>query len=399
MNKPSTLLFACLLATALFQCHGLAAQGAKGLLIYCDRPTDNAEFARATEYSTISAFSTVNNFMTPDGRQVSVETPLVLKTIDYGKFYPSAFRDILQDRDLVGIIDAINELKATTSRHPATRKFLQPFIAALESEKDNFRKGQGKFDGKWYASLKDAINAQKLPMLLAEAERKRQIDADKAEAERLEMANKARLAAAAEAEKARIAAAKDAEAAEKERVNLFVLSATKVLDQIVANKLWNESFDNLAKVSPVPDGLLTQSKELQAKWAELGPKIMNPEPLKTGDEISNVLKAVALYQDATTSILGMDAPLAHDRLQDFFDHEPKYFPPLYVAILTHLKTMSDSMNTRSKAAESHIHEAQRQIAERKTTKVLVEYQAAYSLYPNPEILQKLQELRKSSLGL
>jgi len=90
---------------------------------------------------------------------------------------------------------------------------------------------------------------------------------------------------------------------------------------------------------------------------------------------------------------------ASDVLTYQFAHKPKVIPPEYASIwdnLTAWKTVIDKAATPFK---DHLNKAKASADLGKISDALREYQAAYSIFPDPQIPEEIKKIREQSLGL
>ncbi len=377
-----------------------AAETAQGLLIQKDNALTADEFATVTEYASVEAFPTVSNFIDLDGNRFSVVSGEIVQTVDYGHMRPVAFQEVLQEGDLVPIGSAIQRLEALSLRYPAARKHLAPFCIALKREVEHFRKGQGKWNGQWYATRESALEERNRPLRLATAEREKQEAMSKAEAARVAAETKAETARVATEAKIRAENAEREMAIEKDKAQKFNSEVSALLKHVLMEGIWTERIDELKSVQPLPEDLVRRAEQADARWKELQNEITTPEARQIGEKAIPGLEAVRAWSRAAQSFAADDAPEGALALRELLSKYSAVSHPEISPIWDQMLNIYKTCQQREEAAQAHVKKADQLAAiGTKNSQAITEYQAAYALFPSAAIAGRIKELRTESLGL
>lgn len=364
------------------------APRAAGLLIYVESGLTPDQYASVTEFTSAEIFSTVVNLTTIDGGKLSVENRLVHGRIDYLGKRPEAFPEILQEKDIAPIEAAMKNLDGVNSHFPKSRKYLGPLIAELKQEIERFRKGQGKWNGRWYATLKMAVEERDRPLRLAAAEGKRQAELNRAMAAEMEVTAKK---AAAERE-----AALDAETMS---ARAFQKSATALFGRFLDAPSWKGRGENLSKITPLSPELKFQIQTITEAGKTMQSRLVYPEAQTICEKTFPMLNAAAAWSLAAESFAAGEAAKGTAALQSFLSHNSAAANPELSPVWDPLLTFFKSCRNREEVAQSHLHAARELSAVGKNSQAIKEYETAQSLFPNREIAPAIEKLRKDSLGL
>ncbi|MEI6713507.1 MAG: hypothetical protein WCO60_07135 [Verrucomicrobiota bacterium] len=159
---------------------------ADGLLVFVkDAFVENA-FATGVEYVSIAQSAVVTNVVTVSGVTKVIRNECIRANIDYRQMRAAQFAEILRENDLIPINSAIQELENLNRKFPSIRQNLMPLALSLESERANFKKGGGKYNGVWYETVALAMQNKILEQQKAEQKRIALIEAERRERERKE---------------------------------------------------------------------------------------------------------------------------------------------------------------------------------------------------------------------
>ena len=361
---------------------------AAGLLIHVEGGLTTDQYANVTEFTAAEIFSTVVNLTTIDGGKLSVENRLVHARIDYAGKRPEAFPEILQEKDIAPVEAAIKNLDEVSLRFPKSRKYLGPLTTELKQEVEHFRKGQGKWHGRWYATLKMAFEERDRPMRLAAAVREKEAKSARALAAQMEVAAKK----AADEREAALAA-------ETENARKFQKSATALFGKFLDDPSWKGRGENLSKITPLSPELKFQIQIITEAGKTMQSRLVYPEAQTICEKTFPMLNAAAAWSLAAESFASGEAAKGTTALQNFLAHNSAAASPELSPVWDPLLTLFKSCRNREEVAQSHLHTARELSAVGKNSQAIKEYETAQSLFPDREIAPAIEKLRKDSLGL
>jgi hypothetical protein len=361
---------------------------AKGLLIYKAQSLTDDEFATVTEFTDIEVFPSVYNFTTMDGGRRSVVAGLVARRVEYDRVDAKAFATILEAGDLAPLEAALQNLEAVAKRYAGSRKYLAKFVAGLKAEQEQFRKGQGKLDGKWYATVKAAIDERNRPIQLAKQEQERKEAMEKRRDERVAMEIKRR-----SAEDEATVAAENAQAQE------FRRQIDALLKRVLVDESWTLPISDLAKLKPISKELYKELEVAVDRWKALQKELTVADARKSGEQAVPGLQAAIAWARATELFATLEANRAAAVLREFLAQYSAATNPELTPIWDRMLELYKTCQQRETEAKVHLGKAQQLAASGKNSQAISEYQAAFELFPDSSVTKKIESLRKESLGL